>query len=74
MKDGEKCRVGPHVPNPREDEKLRPQFKKMEELHGPWERGKFKYPTTAVAAAKKKEGEGAGKGVDDATPPASPRK
>ena len=70
LKDGETCKYGPHVGNPREDEKERPQFKKMEGIHGTWERGKFKYPTN-VAAAKKSDKAGAG--GDATTPIGSPR-
>ena len=47
LKDGESCRFGPHVGNPREDEKLRPEFKKMEAIYGTWARNKFKYKTDA---------------------------
>ena len=73
MKDGEKCKFGPHVPNPREDEKQRPQFLKMEGIHGKWDKGKFNYPKP-VAAAKKaaKDAAPAGQAADTATPVVSP--
>ena len=78
LKDGEKCRFGPHVPNPREDEKQRPQFLKMESIHGKWEKGKFNYPKPSAAAKKaaKAAAGGAAAGaaaVDNKTPDASPR-
>ena len=76
LKEGEKCRFGPHVPNPREDERQRPQFLKMEQIHGKWGKGKFHYPKP-VAAAKKAGKAGAaaadGNKVDPVTPATSPR-
>ena len=73
LKPGETCKFGPHVANPRDDEKERPQFKKMEAIHGPWEKGKFKYPSTA-AAAKKPDEEDPGSEVGaETTPTGSPR-
>ena len=76
---GQVCRFGPHVGQPRDDEKLRPQFLKMEELYGKWEPGKFKYPPTPAAAARKAKKEaGAAEapagGSDVATPGGSPRR
>ena len=65
LKPGQTCRFGPHVPEPSKAERERPAFKKCEELHGPWESGKFKYPTPAAAAAKK--------AVMEETPPTTPR-
>ena len=76
LKDGETCRFGPHVPNPREDEKLRPQFLKMESIHGKWEKGKFNYPKPSAAAKKAAKAGGPaadGNAVETATPAASPR-
>ena len=56
LTDDAKCRFGPHVGHPREDEKLRPEFLRMEGLHGKWEKNKFSYKVNA-AAAKKSDGE-----------------
>ena len=60
--------------NPREDEKERPYFKKMEGLHGKWERGKFKHASTIAAAKKKAEGgeDKTGDGGKPQTPIVSP--
>ena len=75
LKEGEKCQYGDHVGNPREEEKQRPYFKKMEAIHGPWERGKFKHASTIAAAKKKAEagGDKAGNGGQNPTPVVSPR-
>jgi len=73
---GKKCRFGPHVGTPREDEKLRPEFLKMEAKHGKWEKGRFKYeptPAAAAKAAKKAAAGAAAAGGDASTPAPSPR-
>ena len=83
LKKGEVCKYGPHVPMPNASEKQRPEFKRMEALHGTWEPNKFKYKTNADAgeqgqadASPAKVPAMAGRiVVDDAgnTPVASPR-
>ena len=65
-----------HVGNPREDEKERPEFKKMEAKYGEWKPGAFKH-ASSIAAAKKKKEEAAptvGAGGEPHTPTQSPRK
>ena len=69
---GATCRFGPHVTHPRDDEKLRPEFLKMEAKHGKWESGKFKYEATPAATPA---ADAAGTAVegDVSTPAPSPR-
>ena len=68
LKNGAKFQFGEHCSVPREDEKLRKEFTRMEGLHGTWMPGLFKYASLAAPAAQLAQGD---KG---ATPPASPRK
>ena len=67
LKDGAKCQFGVHCTVPREDERLRREFVRMEALHGAWKPGAFKYEGAAAAPAKIADTKGD-------TPPPSPRK
>ena len=47
---GVKCEYGTHRKTPRDEDRERPFFKRLEGKYGSWESGKFRYPTDSAAA------------------------
>ena len=64
LSKGVKCDYGVHRKAPRDEDKERPFFKRLEEKHGQWASGKFHYPDGSAAVPAILRG---------GSPPGSPR-